>query len=346
MKKLDLKYINIVLGVALFALVLFVPVWKIDIFSSGAVMIDVTSYCSIADQLTNGFFVIKIADGLNYLFSEGTFETVIAILSLVLGIIFINKKKLFGLGVVMFIVCLLTLFVFGSISIAVVETETIYYQGSVRYYGNNFLALLAFIPFMSLVSAVAYKNNMKKEIVVKESKIKLNHQQKIVFSSVAVIVVLIVSVMFYQNYFIVNYTEGVYTSDNVKNVDENSNVEEVEFIVKEVVGCKYAVEFDSTGDWDAKGVMHACFFDEPCYQLTLREKVDGEWISYVMHSFDNDNMEMILSDMEQGLEFQVYAKRTSFPFFSNMNGLNIEVYKGNQFGDSDDYKRVYTAKLR
>ena len=168
-----------------------------------------------------------------------------------------------------------------------------------------------------------------------------------IFSIIAVVLVFLVIILFvWSNYFIdVKYLDAVYTSENIKMISEESNVEEVQFLV-ELVNVEDASEeyvnmifipFDE--DWD----------DTKGYRFTLKEKIDGQWNDYEFNSFAHysaqiggysffDRNKSVYCEKYEGTNFVIYADRNSSMFGNELTSIDIEVFRDNQ--------RMYKGKLK
>ena len=150
-----ITYVYYILIAVLVAVMLFVPVWKIEVFSFGAVMNDGSCYFSIAKQLLYNTNVVKTSQEIIYYYAVSQIAIYRIILSLIIGLVLLRNKKLFWLGLCVFGICLIMIFIFPKINTSL-DFNMLDSQGSVQYRGLNFIVLLVVIPIMVLVSIASY----------------------------------------------------------------------------------------------------------------------------------------------------------------------------------------------
>ena len=168
-----------------------------------------------------------------------------------------------------------------------------------------------------------------------------------ILSVIAVVLAVLAVLLFvWSGYFKdVKYIDAVYYGDNVKNLSDESIVEEVQFLV-ELVNIKDINEEDRgmifipyDEDWDnSKG-----------YVFTLKEKINGQWNVYSFYSFNHasarsgahsffDRNTSIYCEKTDGVEFVIYADRNSSLLGNDLNSIHIEV--------SRDSQMMYKTKLK
>ena len=168
-----------------------------------------------------------------------------------------------------------------------------------------------------------------------------------ILSVIAVVLAVLAVLLFvWSGYFKdVKYIDAVYYGDNVKNLSDESIVEEVQFLV-ELVNIKDINEEDRgmifipyDEDWDnSKG-----------YVFTLKEKINGQWNAYSFYSFRHANARSggysffdrntsIYCEKTDGVEFVIYADRNSSLLGNDLSSINIKV--------SRDSQMMYKTKLK
>ena len=153
----NLKKISYALGVVWIVAILFVPIYGLEVWSSGVVNVKETIYCSIGELLLNGFNVVKVTEYATYNYSGVPFSIIITLASAILGVVFINKKKTFALGI-----CLIIVSLFGTLFCCtgnVIVSEAVNMQGYQGTVGTNGYSLLVFGPVMSLVMSIGYQKS-------------------------------------------------------------------------------------------------------------------------------------------------------------------------------------------
>ena len=153
----NIKNISYALGVVWIVAILIVPIYGLEVWSSGVVNVKETIYCSIGELLLNGFNVVKVTEYATYNYSGVPFSIIITIASAILGVVFINKKKTFALGI-----CLIIVSLFGTLFCCtgnVIVSEAVNIQGYQGTVGTNFYSVLVTAPVMTLVMNIGYKKS-------------------------------------------------------------------------------------------------------------------------------------------------------------------------------------------